>query len=343
MNITRRDILRTLALVPLVPLEIHAAEGIPPDSLGLVIHSFAVRGRDRSFADPLRFLDYCRGLGVGAVQVGIGIRDDAYSDELNHRAVAAGIALEGIISLPRDEEDLGRFEAEIRTARRAGATILRSVALTGRRYETFNSEVVFRRFREQSRHRLELSAPIAARHGARLAIENHKDFRASELIELLHGLPTETVGVCLDTGNSIALLEEPHAVVEQLAPLALTTHFKDMAIEESKDGFLLAEVPLGEGFLNLPRIIRTLRSANHSIRFNIEMITRDPLSVPCLSDGYWATFSDLSGIHLARTLSVARANRPARPLPVISSLAADEQLRVEDEHNRRCLEFARSM
>ena len=36
-------------------------------------------------------------------------------------------------------------------------------------------------------------------------------------------------------------------VVEALAPRAFTTHFKDMALEEYEQGFLLSEVPLGTG------------------------------------------------------------------------------------------------
>ena len=43
------------------------------------------------------------------------------------RAEAASMALEGVISLPRDDSDVARFEAEIRTAKRAGVTIVRTV------------------------------------------------------------------------------------------------------------------------------------------------------------------------------------------------------------------------
>ncbi len=55
------------------------------------------------------------------VQVGLGIRDEAGSRELRERAEAASMYLEGIAALPRDDADLGRFEAELRTARQAGA------------------------------------------------------------------------------------------------------------------------------------------------------------------------------------------------------------------------------
>jgi sugar phosphate isomerase/epimerase len=249
--------------------------------------------------------------------------------------------LEGIVSPPRDEGDLARFEAEIRTARRAGAVIVRTAMLSGRRYETFDSLAAFRQFADRSAHSLALAAPIVDRHGVRLAVENHKDWRADELVAMLKKLGSDHVGICLDTGNSMSLLEDPMDVVEALTPLAITTHFKDMGVEEYDRGFRIAEVPLGAGVLDLPRIVRTLRAAHPEIPFNLEMITRDPLDVPCLGDRYWATFPDLPGRHLARALSYVRAHPPARPLPRVAQLAPEERLRAEDENIRRCLAYAR--
>jgi len=129
-------------------------------------------------------------------------------------------------------------------------------------------------------------------------------------------------------------------VVETLAPRALTTHFKDMGLEEYREGFLLSEVPLGTGILDLARVVQILRKARPEIRFNIEMITRDPLKVPCLTERYWATFPDLPGRHLAHILSLVRAHIPQPALPRISPLGRDEQIRIEDDNIRRCLTFA---
>ena len=238
-------------------------------SLGLVIHSFAVRtagdrgrkSQDR-FSEPARFLDYARSLGASGVQVGIGALADTAADALRERFLAASMYLEGIVSLPRDQADLERFEAEIQTARRAGATVVRTVMLSGRRYETFATAAAFRRFAEASCHALNLAAPVVARHHIRLAVENHKDWRADELLAILKRVGNDHVGVCLDTGNSIALLEDPMEVVEALASRAFTTHFKDMGLEEYRQGFLLAEVPLGTGVLDLPRVVRVVRAAS---------------------------------------------------------------------------------
>jgi sugar phosphate isomerase/epimerase len=318
------------------------------DSLGLVIHSFMVRtagdrgrrGPER-FADPARFLDYARSLGARGVQVGLGARDDAEAGALRDRAEAASMYLEGIIALPRDDADLGRFEAEVRTVKRVGAEVVRTVMLSGRRYETFTSAAAFRRFAEAASHALALAAPVVARQGILLAVENHKDWRADELLAVLKRSGNDHVGVCLDTGNSIALLEDPMEVVEALAPRSFTTHFKDMGLEEYRRGFLLSEVPFGAGILDLFRAVRMLRAARAGIRFNIEMITRDPLEVPCLTAGYWSTFPDLPGRHLAHTLALVRDHPPSRPLPRISHLSRPDQLREEEENVRRCLAFAR--
>jgi sugar phosphate isomerase/epimerase len=318
-----------------------------PASCGLVIHSFAVQtAGDRArpaaerFAEPNRFLAHARALGAKGVQVGLGLLDDAGAEALRRHAQAAGMYLEGIISLPHDETDVDRFSAELRIARRAGASAVRTVMLSGRRYETFASAAEFRRFAEQSTRSLALAARAAARLDVRLAVENHKDWRYDELIAILKKHGNDHVGVCLDTGNSIALLEDPMEVVEALAPLAFTTHFKDMAVEPCPDGFLLAEVPLGSGILDLPRVVKTIRAANPEIHFNIEMITRDPLLVPCLDSRYWETFTDLPARHLARSLRLVRDHPSSRPLPRISKLAAAERVQAEVENNRRCLDYA---
>ncbi len=271
----------------------------------------------------------------------MGALDDAAADALREHARSASMYLEGIVALPRDDAGLVRFEAEIHSAKQAGVEVVRTVMLSGRRYETFKTAAAFRQFGESSFRSLQAASRVVARRGVKLAVENHKDWRTDELIAILKRIGNEAVGVCLDLGNSVALLEDPMEVVSALAPWAFTTHFKDMGLEEARQGFLLAEVPCGSGVLDLPRAVEILRKARPDIRFNIEMITRDPLEVPCLTDGYWVTFPDLPAKHLARSLAFVRAHAPSRPLPRVSSLAHAEQLRVEEENVKKSIAFAR--
>jgi sugar phosphate isomerase/epimerase len=294
------------------------------------------------FTDALTFLDYAHQIGAGGVQVSLGSTDANYAAQLRAKAESHGMYYEGQASLPQNEADVARFEAEVRLAKAAGAGVIRTALLSGRRYETFDSADAFRRFADRSWQSLTLAAPVARRHGMRLAIENHKDWHAAELVGLLKRLGSEHVGVCVDTGNNLALLEDPLEVVSTLAPLAFSTHIKDMAVEPCNDGFLLSEVPLGEGFLDLKRMVEVLEKANPSLQFSLEMITRDPLRIPCLTDKYWATMPGLPAKRLAAALELVRQKSTNKPLPRVSGLSAQEQLDLEDANVRACLAFART-
>lgn len=342
----RRDALKAMAACSL-PAALASAGEQPRQPLGLVIHSYAVRAarplppKFPPINDPLALVEHAATLGAAGVQTRIAVSDSASLDRLKETVAKHGMYLEGIVALPKDEADAPRFEAEVRAANTAGAAVVRTVCLSGRRYEQFGSRGAFDEFVERAWKSLVLAEPLAARHKMRLAVENHKDWRVEEMLGWLKRLDCPWVGVCLDTGNSIALLEEPHAVVEAYAPWTMTTHLKDMGVAEYADGFLLAEVPLGEGFLDLPKIVATLRKSRPEVRLNLEMITRDPLRVPCLTDKYWATMGDVRAAGLAEALRRVRTHAFEGELPVVSTLPHAQQLQSEADNIDRCFAFAR--
>jgi len=134
-------------------------------------------------------------------------------------------------------------------------------------------------------------------------------------------------------------LEDAMAVVEALAPFAFSTHIKDMAVQEAADGFFLSEVPLGDGFLDLKRMVEILEKANPAIQLNLEMITRDPLRIPCLTDGYWATMKEAPASGLARSLSMVKSKKSSKPLPKTTGLTFAQQLAFEDANVRASLKY----
>jgi sugar phosphate isomerase/epimerase len=345
MSLTRREMLAACAALPAVSLLAADEKADAPSDrkrMGIVIHSYGIHSAAaKDFADPVNFLAYCRKLGAGGVQVSIGARDKDYTTWLRAEAESSHMYLEGSVRLPQDRADVERFTAEVRTAKDCGATVLRTAALSGRRYETFDSAAAFRKFADAAYQSVGLAEPVVARHDMRLAVENHKDWRTGDLLDLLKRIGSRHVGVCVDTGNSIALLEDPMEVVEAFTPLAFATHIKDMAVAEDDDGFLLAEVPLGTGFLDLKKIIHTLRQARPELQFGLEMITRDPLQVPCLTAKYWATLEDLPGRQLAQALAMVRKHGSKQALPRVSGLTAEKKLELEDDNVRRCLVYAR--
>jgi sugar phosphate isomerase/epimerase len=348
--INRRTALQLLAATPVLGAIAQCEEEgrpRPRTKMGLVIHSFWVR-RDRPLApeypaisDPIDFVAAAARFGAAGIQTGLGIRDADYIRRLRSALEQHEMYFEGTVALPKDEGDVARFDAELQAAARAGANILRTVCMNGRRYETYDAAEQFRQFADQAWNSLQLAEPVAARQNVRLAVENHKDWRVEEMLGWLNRLSSEHVGVCLDTGNSIALLEEPHEVVEAYAPWTFTTHFKDMGVSEYDEGFLLSEVPLGSGYLDLKRVVETVHKFHPEARLNLEMITRDPLKIPCLTKKYWATLSAVSGSVLAETLADVRRHKSPRPLPVVSRQDHRAQLDVEAANVTASLDYAR--
>lgn len=313
--------------------------GIVIYALGLKREAEKRRGKGDLF-EPTRFLDYCHGLGAGGVQVPLGARDEGYASAIRAKAARLGMFVEAILDLPRDAAGVGRFDAEVQTARRAGATVARTAIMPGRRYEQFKSLDEFRESLRRGRKSLELAEPVLVRHRLRLAVENHKDHRLPEMLETLKGLSSPWIGACVDVGNNIALLEDPLGVVKGLGPFAMTVHLKDQAVATYQDGFLLADMPLGRGCLELKAMVDVLRKAKPDIHFCLEVITRDPLKVPCLTDAYWATLDDrrrrdlgaiILGLHL----------KSVKDVPRISDRPLEKQVEVEAANVATSLAYAR--
>ncbi len=294
-----------------------------------------------SFSDAETFYDYARKIGADGVQTGLRTQDAAAIRRFREHVEKTEGYFEAEFGLPRAEGDLEKFERDVRIAREGGATVARAVLMGGRRYETFKTADELRDFRARGARSLELAEPILKKHALKLAVENHKDQTSLEQVEMLRKLASEWVGVCVDTGNNIALLEDPLETIKALAPFALSVHLKDMAVEPYDEGFLLSEVPLGTGFLDLPAIVAALRAARPGIAFNLEMATRDPLKVPCLTPGFFATFPGRPAGDLAQAMSLVRKHPPKEPLPRISGKSLPEQLAFEEENNKKCFAWGR--
>lgn len=317
----------------------HCGMGIVIYALSLQRKAMLAQPPKTDLFEPSVYLDYCHALGAGGIQLPLGVRDADFSRRLRKQAERYGMHVEGIISLPRDDRDRERFEAEVRTASEIGVLALRTATLPGRRYEQFSSREEYSAAAQKSRQTVLHAVPIVQRHRVRLAIENHKDRRAEELAALLREVGSEYVGACVDVGNNLALLEDPVAVVETLAPWAFSVHIKDHAVQEYEEGFLLADVALGEGFLDLKRMVAILRRGRPEVRFNLETIARDPLKVPVLAEKYWATFPRVPGSDLARTLRTVRRHASAKLLQV-SGLPLAKQVEAELAGVRRSLAYA---
>ncbi len=294
-------------------------------------------GKDHFTAE--KFLDHAAAVGAGGIQLSLGVMDQARAEALRQKADTLGLYIEGIVGRPKKPSDVEHFDAQMKTAAAVGAPAVRSTIFTGRRYEYFESLEQYREHDKQARRTLELVAPVAEKHKVAFAPENHKDHRIAERVAALERIDSPYVGACVDTGNNFALLEDPVMTARELAPWAHAVHIKDQALQLTKDGFLFGDIPLGQGFIDLKQIVTILRNAKPKIHFTLELLTRDPLHVPCLEEKYWRTFPDLPAEDLARTLRTVRDNQ-AESLQYPSKMDPQQQVELEQSNVRQSLDYA---
>lgn len=337
---TRRTFLSTAvttaaAAAPL--LNSSAAFAAPPKSaMGIATTSFSTFSKLR---EPIAFLEHCHALGAAGVQMQLPA-DAASLKKIRARAEELGMYVEAMAAFPKSN-DTAAFEGALKAAKEAGAVAVRTASSGGRRYEKWNSLNDWKAFVEETQAAVKKMPAIADRVKIPVGVENHKDWTIDEHVALMKKYGGEYFGALLDFGNNIALLDAPEAVLE-LAPYAKTCHVKDMGVEPYELGFLLSEVPLGEGILDLKKFCDTVRKASPAAKFSLEMMTREPLEVPCLTDKYWITFPDRNGLYLARTLALVQKDaRRMQRLPRYDKMTKDSQIRAEEDNVKQCLNYGR--
>jgi 3-oxoisoapionate decarboxylase len=328
---TRRTFVATAAAVSAASRTLGAQQRA---TLGIASDCFPIR----RLSDPFALAEMAAQLRSAGMQVALCQFDVEKARKLRARLEQLGLFFVASVGIPSD--DPAQFRETVRIAKESGAAVLR-FASGGRRYEVFNTLEERNAWVSTTLRRIKMAVPIVEAAKIRMGLENHKDFTIDEQVKLLKEYSSEYFGACVDTGNNIALLEDPMEVVEKLAPFAVSVHLKDAVLDEYEEGFLLGDITLGEGMLDIPRIYKTLRRDNPKVYFTLEMITRDALKIPCLTDKYWATFPDRHARYLARTLALVRANKPRKPLLAISKLEKEAALKAEMDHVQRSLAFAR--
>lgn len=108
--------------------------------------------------------------------------------------------------------------------------------------------------------------------GLKISIENHCDTYADEIIWLVRQLNHPDVGACLDTINSLVVLEGPEVCVEKMAPYANCCHFCDNKLVVDPDGTHSIGAPIGQGDIDCAKVLRTLmeKAPLDRITFEVE-------------------------------------------------------------------------
>jgi sugar phosphate isomerase/epimerase len=113
-------------------------------------------------------------------------------------------------------------------------------------------------------------AEQAQRLGVILAIENHADLTAEQLVWLMTEVGSDSVRICLDTANALRVGDDPLTAARLLAPWTVAAHVKDLAAEPWHPRSGPRSVPLGTGTLPVAQIVADLLSANPACWLMVE-------------------------------------------------------------------------
>ena len=123
---------------------------------------------------------------------------------------------------------------------------------------------------QQAKENIPQIVPKAEALGIRIALENHEYETSDDMIRLLECIDNPHIGLLVDIGNSMMVLENPISAVCKMAPYAISAHFKDHVLIENSESFRVVGVPIGMGNIDIEACFRILVARSSLTRINIE-------------------------------------------------------------------------
>jgi 3-oxoisoapionate decarboxylase len=308
------------------------AQAKPTARLGVDLFSLRSQGWT-----PFQYLDYCHQWGARVVHFSeirfVGNLEDTHLREVREHAEKLGIEIEiGMRSIcPTSkmfdqaqgpaEEQIARM---IRAAKAAGSPIVRAVlgssldrARPGIEANIENTVKVLRAVRSQ-----------VVDSGLKIAIENHAgDMQGRELKMLIEEAGKDFVGACLDSGNPLWTLEDPHLTLETLAPYVLTSHIRDTAVWAVPEGAAVAWVRMGEGNVGIDDYVHDYTRLCPGRALSLEVIVvNQPRIFPYHDPMFWEPYRKTPAWEFARFVALVDRGKPhPNPPPVAKEQVAQRE------------------
>lgn len=247
------------------------------------------RGTPRVVGTPLGVEDIialAARAGLQSVEIPFALLPDTSPDGL--AALRRSLLSCGLTPvIDTDVVEVAALEEAVVAATALGATVVRALAspvLEGSRgaftqdWDTHLDTVIAR---------LRAVRPAAERHGVTIAVENHQDLTADELLRVVAEVGGDYIGVTFDPVNAYVVAEDPFAVLPRLAPHIKNIHISDFLAYPSREGWRLVRCALGEGDLNLRRLIEQVEALTPSAPCQIELVSHTARHVRLFTEAWW--------------------------------------------------------
>jgi 3-oxoisoapionate decarboxylase len=297
---------------------------------------------------PFQYLDYCAKLGAKVVHFSEirflgGIEDEAHLKKVGEHARRMGIGVEiGMRSIcptskafdPTQGTAEEQIAKMIRAAKLVGSPIVRAFVgtMADRAGPLFIEGNI-----EQAVKVLRSVRDRVTDAGLKIAIENHAgDMQARELKSLIEAAGKDFVSACLDSGNPLWTIEDPHLTLETLAPYAVTSHCRDTAVWKEPDGRIaVAWTRMGEGNVDIRRYAKRFQELCPGKPFSLEIIVTQPRYFAVQDPAFWENYRNTPAWEFARFLSIAEKGKPVSVRPAAAKEQIPEREREDLESSAR--------
>jgi sugar phosphate isomerase/epimerase len=256
---------------------------------------FAGRGTPRANPRPLDaigFLELAAKLGLSAIEVPFGYvhpqEDEGTLAAYVQEAQARGLRVVSA-GLPIESEP---FRRHLALCGRLGIKTVRCVlsgVLCGDRRPIGGLEG-WQRHLDHKIAILEDVAPVAEDAGVRIGVENHQDATSADLLYLCQAVDSPNVGVTFDTGNPLAVAEDPVAFARTILPYLVHVHLKDYRMTPTPEGYRIFHCAIGAGVVDYPTLFDLFRTKEDLV-CDIEMAALGERHIRLLTPEYWAGFA----------------------------------------------------
>ena len=240
-----------------------------------------------------KLMDMCVEEGIEVIHMTLVDLDDDLSDkhlaEVKEKAERLGLDLELNISFnaPSDPRVNCTIEESLEIAHKLGCKLVKYSTDVEHPHPISHSCMCPEAMEQMAKIVIDFkkNIPTIEKYNLKIAIENHCDLFADEVIWMVEQLNHPLIGACCDTINSLMMAEGIKDCVDKMAPYCYCVHFCDNRVFADPDGTHSLGCAIGDGDVDVVQVMKILREKAPEELDTIDLEIELPLSGYSLEEG----------------------------------------------------------
>jgi hypothetical protein len=158
---------------------------------------------------------------------------------------------------------------------------------------------------------------------------------------MIEAVGPDVMGVCLDSGNPVWMLEDPQMTLEMLIDYTETCHVRDSAVWMVPEGIAVRWVNMGDGNVDIDGWVRKFIQAKPGMPLIFENLVSGRPRIHRIYDAaFWDNWRKMPAWEFARFLTLAEKGTPKPATPRAADKTAGQQ-RIDDLET--CVRYTRDL